>query len=289
MKKVGKAVILAAGKGTRFLPYTKACPKEMLPVVDTPSLQLILQEVVSAGIKDVLIIISPDKKMIEKHFSVDKDFENFLIFNGKHQDAKIINDISKMANVSFAYQQVANGSGNAVLLAQEFLAGEAGVILNGDDLIYTQNSVTKQLAQVYEKHGKTVIGVQKVEPKAICKYGSIQIDQRLDSKTFFINRIVEKPPVTEAPSFYAALGRYIISPDFFDYLKKTPVSKNGELQFTDALNLQAMQAGICAYDFEGIRYDLGDKLGYLKATVEYGLRDQNLGEDFAKSLKTLDI
>lgn len=289
MKKVGKAVILAAGKGTRFLPYTKACPKEMLPVVDTPSLQLILQEVVSAGIKDVLIIISPDKKMIEKHFSVDKDFENFLIFNGKHQDAKIINDISKMANVSFAYQQVANGSGNAVLLAQEFLAGEAGVILNGDDLIYTQNSVTKQLAQVYEKYGKTVIGVQKVEPKAICKYGSIQIDQRLDSKTFFINRIVEKPPVTEAPSFYAALGRYIISPDFFDYLKKTPVSKNGELQFTDALNLQAMQAGICAYDFEGIRYDLGDKLGYLKATVEYGLRDQNLGEDFAKYLKTLDI
>ena len=131
--------------------------------------------------------------------------------------------------------------------------------------------------------------MQKVEPKAICKYGSIQIDQRLDSKTFFINRIVEKPPVTEAPSFYAALGRYIISPDFFDYLKKTPVSKNGELQFTDALNLQAMQAGICAYDFEGIRYDLGDKLGYLKATVEYGLRDQNLGEDFAKYLKTLDI
>ena len=289
MKKVGKAVILAAGKGTRFLPYTKACPKEMLPVVDTPSLQLILQEVVSAGIKDVLIIISPDKKMIEKHFSVDKDFENFLIFNGKHQDAKIINDISKMANVSFAYQQVANGSGNAVLLAQEFLAGEAGVILNGDDLIYTQNSVTKQLAQVYEQYGKTVIGVQKVEPKSICKYGSIQIDQRLDAKTFFINRIVEKPPVAEAPSFYAALGRYIISPDFFDYLKNTPVSKNGELQFTDALNLQAMHEGICAYDFDGIRYDLGDKLGYLKATVEYGLRDKNLGEDFAKYLKTLDI
>ncbi|MBR2029627.1 MAG: UTP--glucose-1-phosphate uridylyltransferase [Clostridia bacterium] len=289
MKKVSKAVILAAGRGTRFLPYTKACPKEMLPVVDTPSLQLIVQEVVDAGINDVLIIISPDKKMIEKHFSVDKEFENFLIFNGKHKDAKVLNDIGKMANVTFAYQQVANGSGNAVMLAKEFLNGEAGAVLNGDDLVYSQNSVTKQLADVYQKYGKTVIGVQKVEPKAISKYGSIQIDQRPDEKTFFINRIVEKPPVIEAPSFYAALGRYIISPDFFDYLQKTPVSKNGELQFTDALNLQAMQTGICAYDFEGVRYDLGDKLGYLKAIVEYGLRDQNLGNDFAEYLKNVKI
>ena len=289
MKKVSKAVILAAGRGTRFLPYTKACPKEMLPVVDTPSLQLIVQEVVDAGINDELIIISPDKKMIEKHFSVDKEFENFLIFNGKHKDAKMLNDIGKMANITFAYQQVANGSGNAVMLAKEFLAGEAGAVLNGDDLIYTNNSVTKQLAEVYQKYGKTVIGVQKVEPKAISKYGSIQIDQRADDKTFFINRIVEKPPVMEAPSFYAALGRYIISPDFFDYLQKTPVSKNGELQFTDALNLQAMQTGICAFDFEGIRYDLGDKLGYLKAMVEYGLRDKNLGDDFAQYLKNLKI
>lgn len=289
MKKVSKAVILAAGRGTRFLPYTKACPKEMLPVVDTPSLQLIVQEIVDAGINDVLIIISPDKKMIEKHFSVDKEFENFLIFNGKHKDAKVLNDIGKMANVTFAYQQVANGSGNAVMLAKEFLGGEAGAVLNGDDLVYSQNSVTKQLADVYQKYGKTVIGVQKVEPKAISKYGSIQIDQRPDEKTFFINRIVEKPPVLEAPSFYAALGRYIISPDFFDYLQKTPVSKNGELQFTDALNLQAMQTGICAYDFEGVRYDLGDKLGYLKAIVEYGLRDQNLGNDFAEYLKNVKI
>ena len=289
MKKVSKAVILAAGRGTRFLPYTKACPKEMLPVVDTPSLQLIVQEVVDAGINDVLIIISPDKKMIEKHFSVDKEFENFLIFNGKHKDAKLLNDIGKMAKITFAYQKVANGSGNAVMLAKEFLNGEAGAVLNGDDLVYTDNSVTKQLADVYQKYGKTVIGVQKVEPKAISKYGSIQIDQRPDEKTFFINRIVEKPPVMEAPSFYAALGRYIISPDFFDYLQKTPVSKNGELQFTDALNLQAMQTGICAYDFEGVRYDLGDKLGYLKAMVEYGLRDKNLGNDFAEYLKNLKI
>ena len=289
MKKVSKAVILAAGRGTRFLPYTKACPKEMLPVVDTPSLQLIVQEVISAGIKDLLIIISPEKQMIQKHFSVDKEFENFLIFHGKHQDAKILNDIGKMANITFAYQQVANGSGNALLLAEEFLAGEAGAILNGDDLIYTQNSAVKQLVEVYEKYGKTVVGVQKVDPKAISKYGSMQIDQKIDEKTFFVNRIAEKPSVMEAPSFYAALGRYIISADFFDYLKKTPLTQKGELQFTDALNLQAMQKGICAFDFEGIRYDLGDKLGYLKAIVEYGLRDKNLGKDFRQYLKDLEF
>ena len=289
MKKVCKAVILAAGRGTRFLPYTKACPKEMLPIVDTPSLQLIVQEVISAGIKDVLIIISPEKQMIQKHFSIDKEFENFLIFHGKHQDAKILNDIGKMANVSFVFQQVANGSGNALLLAEEFLAGEPGVILNGDDLIYSQTSVVKQLVDVYEKYNKTIIGVQKVDPKAISKYGSMQIDQKIDEKTFFVNRIAEKPSVMEAPSFYAALGRYIISPDFFNYLKNTPLTAKGELQFTDALNLQAMQKGICAFDFEGIRYDLGDKLGYLKAIVEYGLRDKNLGNEFAQYLKKLEF
>lgn len=289
MNKVCKAVILAAGRGTRFLPYTKACPKEMLPVVDTPSLQLIVQEVVSAGITEVLIVISPEKQMIKKHFSVDKEFEDFLIFHGKQQDAKIINDIGKMAKVTFACQQVANGSGSALLLAKDFLAGESGVVLNGDDLIYAQTSVVKQLVDVYAKYNKTVVGVQKVEPKQIGKYGAVQIDQKIDDKTFLINRIVEKPSLAKAPSFYASLGRYVISPDFFNYLKNTPLTPKGELQFSDALNLQAMQNGICAFDFEGVRYDLGDKLGYLKAVVDYGLRDQNLGQDFKQYLKNIDL
>jgi len=289
MKKVSKAVILAAGRGTRFLPYTKACPKEMLPVVDTPSLQLILQEIVDAGIKDVLFVISPDKEMIKKHFSADEEFENFLLSKGNEKEAQNLRLISNMADIRFAYQMVANGSANAVLLAEEFLAGEAGAILNGDDLIYTTNSVTKQLADAYEKYQKTVVGVQKVEPSQISKYGSVDIAQQLDEKAFLIKNIVEKPALQEAPSLYAALGRYIISPDFFDYIRKISVAKNGEMQFTDALNLQAQTEGICAFDFEGKRYDLGDKLGYLKATVEYGLRDPKLGNDFAEYLKTLDI
>lgn len=289
MKKVSKAVILAAGRGTRFLPYTKACPKEMLPIVDTPSLQLIADEVVSAGIKDILIIISPDKKMIEKHFSVDREFEDFLLAAGKTAEAEMLRAIGTTANISYAYQKVANGSGNAVLLAEEFLDGEAGAVLNGDDLIYGGVSATKQLADAYEKYGKTVIGVQEVAPENIVKYGAVDIAEKKDERTFFIKNIVEKPPVEKAPSFYAALGRYIVSPDFFRYLRKISVAANGELQFTDALNLQAQTEGICAYYFEGKRYDIGDKLGYLQATVEYGLRDKNLGGRFAEYLKTLTL
>ena len=163
---------------------------------------------------------------------------------------------------------------------------EAGAVLNGDDIVYGK-SATAQLAECYEKTGKTVIGVQQVEKSQIVKYGSINIVEKLDPRTFVINSIVEKPPVEKAPSFYAALGRYVISPDFFDFLAKTKVAKNGELQFTDALNIQAAEQNICAYDFEGKRYDVGDKLGYLKATVEYALRDQNLKEGFYDYLKTI--
>lgn len=288
MEKIKKAVILAAGRGTRFLPYTKACPKEMLPVVDTPSLQLIVEEVVQAGIKDVLIIISPDKKMIEKHFSVDDVFEDFLTQHGKAAEAKVLHDIGTLANVSFAYQMVANGSGNALLLAEDFLQGEAGAVLNGDDLMFG-TSVTGQLAACYEKFGTTVIGVQQVAPENIVKYGAIAIEEKKDENTFFIKNIVEKPAVKDAPSFFAALGRYVISKDFFRYLKEIPVAANGELQFTDALNLQAQRKGIFAFCFDGKRYDLGDKLGYLQATVEYGLRDEALGKKFAAYLKTLEL
>lgn len=288
MDKIKKAVILAAGRGTRFLPYTKACPKEMLPVVDTPSLQLIVDEVADAGIKDVLIIISPDKKMIEKHFSVDAEFEDFLNAHGKSAEAAMLRDIATRANISFAYQTVANGSGKAVLLAEDFLQGEAGAVLNGDDLVYGK-SVVGQLASCYEKCGTTVIGVQEVAPEAIVKYGAIDIKEQTDQRTFFIKNIVEKPAVKDAPSFFAALGRYVISKDFFKYLRQIPVAKNGELQFTDALNLQAQTQGAYAYCFEGRRYDLGDKLGYLQAMVEYGLRDKALGDKFAAYLKEIEF
>lgn len=287
MKKIRKAVILAAGRGTRFLPYTKACPKEMLPVVDTPSLQLIVQEAVSAGIKDVLIVISPEKDVIRKHFSVDAGFEDFLLAHGKKAEAREIHEIGTMANVSFAVQKVADGSGKALLLAESFLDGEAGAVLNGDDLIYSSVSAVKQLCDCWETFGGTVVGVQKVSEKDISKYGSVKIAADEGNGTFFIDGIKEKPAAPEAPSLYAALGRYVVSADFFGYLRRVPVAENGELQFTDALNLQAAEKGIYAKVFEGRRYDLGSKAGYLAANVEYALRDENLGGGFAEYLKKL--
>lgn len=287
MKKIRKAVILAAGRGTRFLPYTKACPKEMLPVVDTPSLQLIVQEAVSAGIKDVLIVISPEKDVIRRHFSVDAGFEDFLLAHGKKAEAREIHEIGTMANVSFAVQKVADGSGKALLLAESFLDGEAGAVLNGDDLIYSSVSAVKQLCDCWETFGGTVVGVQKVSEKDISKYGSVKIAADEGNGTFFIDGIKEKPAAPEAPSLYAALGRYVVSADFFGYLRRVPVAENGELQFTDALNLQAAEKGIYAKVFEGRRYDLGSKAGYLAANVEYALRDENLGGGFAEYLKNL--
>lgn len=287
MKKIRKAVILAAGRGTRFLPYTKACPKEMLPVVDTPSLQLIVQEAVSAGIKDVLIVISPEKDVIRKHFSVDAGFEDFLLAHGKKAEAREIHEIGTMANVSFAVQKVADGSGKALLLAESFLDGEAGAVLNGDDLIYSSVSAVKQLCDCWETFGGTVVGVQKVSEKDISKYGSVKIAADEGNGTFFIDGIKEKPAAPEAPSLYAALGRYVVSADFFGYLRRVPVAENGELQFTDALNLQAAEKGIYAKVFEGRRYDLGSKAGYLAANVEYALRDEHLGGGFAEYLKNL--
>ena len=287
MKKIRKAVILAAGRGTRFLPYTKACPKEMLPVVDTPSLQLIVQEAVSAGIKDVLIVISPEKDVIRKHFSVDAGFEDFLLAHGKKAEAREIHEIGTMANVSFAVQKVADGSGKALLLAESFLDGEAGAVLNGDDLVYSSVSAVKQLCDCWETFGGTVVGVQKVSEKDISKYGSVNIAADEGNGTFFIDGIKEKPAAPEAPSLYAALGRYVVSADFFGYLRRVPVAENGELQFTDALNLQAAEKGIYAKVFEGRRYDLGSKAGYLAANVEYALRDENLGGGFAEYLKNL--
>ena len=287
MKKIRKAVILAAGRGTRFLPYTKACPKEMLPVVDTPSLQLIVQEAVSAGIKDVLIVISPEKDVIRKHFSVDAGFEDFLLAHGKKAEAREIHEIGTMANVSFAVQKVADGSGKALLLAESFLDGEAGAVLNGDDLVYSSVSAVKQLCDCWETFGGTVVGVQKVSEKDISKYGSVKITRDEGNGTFFIDGIKEKPAAPEAPSLYAALGRYVVSADFFGYLRRVPVAENGELQFTDALNLQAAEKGIYAKVFEGRRYDLGSKAGYLAANVEYALRDENLGGGFAEYLKNL--
>lgn len=285
---INKAVILAAGRGTRFLPYTKANPKEMIAVVDKPALQLVVEEVVESNIKDILIVISHEKDAVKQYFSKDQKLEEFLLSRQKFAELEVVKDLHKMANIQFTYQENAGGSGEAVMLAKEFANGEAVAVLNGDDVMYTENnkSVTSQLCECFCRNKTSVIGVQEVERSAISKYGAIEIISQ-QGRDIKIKGIVEKPQPQDAPSLFAALGRYIISGDFFDFLGRTQRAKNGELQFTDALKLQAAEKGIFAHEFCGKRYDLGDKLGYIKAVAEYGLRHKEIGRDFEKYILAL--
>ncbi|HPG92598.1 MAG TPA: UTP--glucose-1-phosphate uridylyltransferase [Clostridia bacterium] len=289
--KVKKAVILAAGRGTRFLPYTKAMPKEMIAVVDRPSLELIVDEIIESGINDILFVISPEKQSIVKHFSADKVLENFLESRGKMKEKQLVENITKRAQFSFVYQEVATGSGAAVLLAEKFANGEPVAVLNGDDAMYSEGGepVTKQLVDCYMKYNKTVLGVQTVTREAIVKYASCDVVESY-GRNHLIKSVIEKPKTDDQiKSLLAPLGRYVISGDFYDYIRQTPIAANGELQFTDSLKLQAAQVGIMAYDFVGIRYDLGDKLGYMQACVEYALRHPEIGEKFKTYLKNFNI
>ena len=287
--KVTKAVILAAGRGTRFLPYTKAMPKEMIAIVDTPAIDIIVDEVVESGIRDILIVISPDKQAVVKHFSRDKALEDFLLSRNKIAELELVKKITEKADISFAYQEVANGSGEAVALAEKFAGGQPVAVLNGDDAIVSAVPVTAQLARCYEKYGKSVLGVQTVTREAIGKYASCDVVES-EGRSHLIRGVIEKPKTDDQiKSLLAPLGRYIIAGDFYDFIRRTKRAPNGELQFTDSLNLEARERGIMAYDFEGKRYDLGDKLGYVEATVEFCLRDKKLGGDFAEYLKNLKL
>lgn len=291
MTKVTKAVILAAGRGTRFLPFTKAMPKEMLPVVDKPAIQLIVEEVVASGIKDILIVISPDKTAVEKHFDNDAELNDFLKSKGKLKELQMVESIAKLANVSYAFQKVANGSGEAVLLAEKFAQGQPVVMLNGDDAMYTGDGVpvTRQVADCYEKYGKTVLGCQKVSREAIVKYASCDVVESY-GRANLIRGIIEKPTSDDQiKSLLAPLGRNVLAPSIYDVIRRTKVAPNGELVITDSFQIQAQEKGIIAYEFSGTRYDLGDKLGYLKATVEFALRDAKLGEGFKEYLKSIEL
>ncbi|MEG1711095.1 MAG: UTP--glucose-1-phosphate uridylyltransferase [Clostridia bacterium] len=267
---IRKAVILAAGRGTRFYPYTKYVAKEMLPIVDVPALQLICEEVINSGIKDICVVTNPEKHTMNSFFDI------FTMTEGD-------------AYVKKVYQNVPNGTGAAVLLTKDFCEGEPFALLNGDDLIYTdENTIpaTKQLCDYYEICKTSIIGVQYVGAEQISKYGAIKIVKQED-RAYQINGIIEKPLPEEAPSFISALGRYIITPDIYDYLMVEKPNSKGELVLTDALNSMAIKKGIHAYDFIGRRYDLGSKEGYSEAVTEYTLRRPGLKEEYLKFLKSI--
>jgi len=289
MKKITKAVIPAAGLGTRVLPATKAQPKEMLTIVDKPSLQYIVEELVESGITDIVIVTGRNKNSIEDHFDYSYELETTLENDGKTELLEKIKDLSSMANIFYVRQNKPMGLGHAILKAKPFIGDEPFVIALGDDIMYNpENPVSKQMIDTYEKYGASVIGVQEVAEADVSKYGVVKPVAQLDEKTVEMIDFVEKPSIEEAPSRLACLGRYVLDGKIFDYLAKQGAGKGGEIQLTDAI-LAMLNDGnkVLAYDFDGRRYDIGNKLGLLKANIEFGLRNPETAEDLKKYLKEL--
>ncbi|MFA3800246.1 UTP--glucose-1-phosphate uridylyltransferase GalU [Leptotrichia hongkongensis] len=294
IKKVRKAVIPAAGLGTRVLPATKAQPKEMLVIVDKPALQYLVEELVSAGIEEILIITGRNKGSIENHFDYSYELEKTLEEKGKKDLLKIVNNISEMSNIYYVRQKRPLGLGHAISCAEAFVGDEPFVVLLGDDIIYTdsekgQKPVTKQLVDKYnELQGGTILGVQEVPHENVSKYGIIKPLKQIDEKTVVVEDFIEKPSVIEAPSNLAALGRYVLEPEIFSYLKETKPGKGGEIQLTDAiLAMKNNGEKLYAYNFDGLRYDTGDKFGMFVANVEFGLRHEELKDKVKDYLKDL--
>ena len=286
-KKIRKAIIPAAGLGTRFLPATKAQPKEMLPIVDKPTIQYIIEEAVASGIEEILIITGRSKKCIEDHFDKSVELELELEKSGKEEMLKIVRDISDMVDIHFIRQKEPKGLGHAISCAKTFVGNEPFAVLLGDDIVYNEGKpCLKQLIDCYDEYNTSVLGVQTVEAKDVNKYGIVN-GIHIEDRVYKVKGLVEKPAVEEAPSNVAILGRYIITPRIFKILEETKPGKGGEIQLTDALLNLINEEAMYAYDFEGRRYDVGDKLGFLKATVEYALRRDDLRDGFIDYLKTI--
>ncbi len=282
---IKKAVIPAAGLGTRFLPATKAQPKEMLPIVDKPTIQYIVEEAISAGIESILIITGRGKRNIEDHFDKSYELESELQIKGKSSLLSIVEDISNLVDVYYVRQKEAKGLGHAISCARAFVGNEPFAVLLGDDIVVSEKPAIGQLIKVYSEFNKTVLGVQRVPGSEVDKYGIV--DPEVKSKEYRLHKVadmVEKPSIKNAPSNIAILGRYVITPEIFDILEHQKPGKGGEIQLTDALKTLCETQGMYAYEFEGKRYDVGDKLGFLKATVEFALNRDDLKNEFTKYL-----
>jgi len=282
--KVRKAVIPAAGLGTRFLPATKAMPKEMLPIVDKPTIQYIIEEAITSGIEEILIITGKNKTAIEDHFDRATDLEHELKRKRNHKLLEIVENISEMANIHYIRQKEAKGLGHAIYCAKTFVGNEPFAVMLGDDIVYTENTpCLKQMIDIYDQYKASILGVQTVKYEDVCKYGIVNGNQVSD-RVFNVNYLIEKPAVEEAPSNIAILGRYIITPNIFDILEEMKPGTDGEIQLTDALKELAAIENIYAYDFIGKRYDIGNKQGFLEATVDTALRSDDLRNEFLQYL-----
>jgi UTP--glucose-1-phosphate uridylyltransferase len=287
-KAITKAVFPAAGLGTRFLPATKASPKEMMPLVDKPMIQYVVEEAVSSGIEEIVLITGRGKRAIEDHFDVAFELEEDLKAKGKH---RLLSEVQRIANmVTFCYirQKKALGLGHAVLTAKRVVGNDPFAVLLGADIIDAEIPALKQMMDVYERYPATILAVQRVPKSQTRSYGIIDA-KRIENGVYQVRDLVEKPLPEEAPSNMAIIGRYILTPEIFSALEMTPPGKGGEIQLTDGLRLLMKKQPIYAYEFTGVRHDAGDKLGFLKATVEFGLKNEEFGDAFRRYLKKLKL
>ncbi|MBP7176206.1 MAG: UTP--glucose-1-phosphate uridylyltransferase GalU [Thermoclostridium sp.] len=282
--KVHKAIIPAAGLGTRFLPATKAQPKEMLPIVDTPTIQFIVEEAIASGIEDIIIVTGRSKRAIEDHFDKSIELEEELKKNKKEELLAQVRDISNMVNIHYIRQKEPRGLGHAIYCAKAFIGNEPFAVLLGDDIVKAEEPCLKQLIRVYDEYKTSVLGVQRVPDSETSKYG-IVAGKQLEERVYKVNDMVEKPEPGQAPSNIAILGRYIISPRIFSHLENITPGKGGEIQLTDALKSLMHQEAMYAYDFIGKRYDVGNRMGFLQATVEFALERDDLKDEFKAWLK----
>ncbi|ABR46605.1 UTP-glucose-1-phosphate uridylyltransferase [Alkaliphilus metalliredigens QYMF] len=282
--KVRKAVIPAAGLGTRFLPATKALPKEMLPIVDKPTLQYIIEEAVDSGIEEILIITGRNKSSIENHFDKSIELELELEKKGKDELLKQVRAISDMVNIHYIRQKEPKGLGHAIHCAKSFIGNEPFAVMLGDDIVENDKPCLEQMMEMYDEYKTTILGVQEVPKESVNKYGIVD-GMHIEGGIYKVKDLVEKPSPQEAPSNIAILGRYIINPEIFDILENTKPGKGGEIQLTDALKELAHREAMYAYVFEGRRHDVGDKQGFLEATVEFALKREDLREGFLNYLE----
>lgn len=285
---VKKAIIPAAGLGTRFLPATKAQPKEMLPIVDKPTIQYIVEEAVESGIEEILIITGRNKRAIEDHFDKSIELENELEAHEKDELLNIVKEISNMANIYYIRQKEPKGLGHAISCAKTFVGNEPFAVMLGDDVVDSKVPCLKQLIDCFDEYKTTILGVQEVPKEDVCKYGIVK-GMHIEDDVYKVKDLIEKPKIDEAPSNIAILGRYIITPQIFNILENTKPGKGGEIQLTDALKTLINTEAMYAYKFKGRRYDVGDKLGFLEATIEFALKREDIREPFIKYLKDIDI
>ncbi|HDK7787104.1 TPA: UTP--glucose-1-phosphate uridylyltransferase GalU [Staphylococcus aureus] len=288
MKKIKKAIIPAAGLGTRFLPATKAMPKEMLPILDKPTIQYIVEEAARAGIEDIIIVTGRHKRAIEDHFDSQKELEMVLKEKGKSELLEKVQYSTELANIFYVRQKEQKGLGHAISSARQFIGNQPFAVLLGDDIVESEVPAVKQLIDVYEETGHSVIGVQEVPEADTHRYGIIDPLTK-NGRQYEVKKFVEKPAQGTAPSNLAIMGRYVLTPEIFDYLKTQKEGAGNEIQLTDAIERMNNDNQVYAYDFEGERYDVGEKLGFVKTTIEYALKDDSMREELTRFIKELGL